>query len=385
MYIKKFSVQNYRSLENVSLSGLSPQVIFFGDNDTGKSNILAFLELLFQRKYTIDTTVTSTDSSEGKRLSEFWLGYIDDFSDNFYYGNDAPIKFNITICYSDTELEQLPTKVRDSRHDNQDEHVLKFSGEIRRTDFHSRAEINLTEVEFNSKTIFDGSKPDTDKYLPEFGLSKSAIIRVFEQLMNPLNDSFLRIPANRFMKRETEKEKGEQETILTAETFKNWLFSISLERDKERVYQDIIEQFNSPPFEKGRLSIARLQENVLEVFVEDKDNHKLPIGRKGTGVQQILIVLAYLAQSKAPFVGIEEIEINLSPQTQKSIFDMIIRLMKLPKSQISQIFLPTHSQIIATRKFPGATIEQRQVTIEEGKTVVEKRTDENITDFFNPV
>lgn len=384
MYIKKFSIKNYRSLVDVNVSGLSPQVIFFGDNDTGKSNVLGFLELLFKRKYTIDPTVTSTDSSEGKRLSDFWLGYIDDFSDNFHYDNNDPINFSVVICYSNNELEHLPAGVRSTMRKNQNEFALKLSGKISRTDFHDRAEIFLQNVEFNSKTIFDGSKEDAEKYRPEFGLSQLETTQLFEQLMNPLNDSFLLIPANRFMKEEIENVNKDQEIVLSAETFKNWLFSISLDRDKEKTYQEIIRQFNAPPFGKGRLSIARIKGNYLEIFVEDPYGYKLPIGSKGSGVQQILIILAYLAQSKALFVGIEEIEVNLSPQTQKSIFDTIARLIKLPNSRISQIFLATHSRIIAARKIPDVMIEKRQVTIKGGKTSVERPTLQNVTDFFNP-
>lgn len=386
MYIKKFSVQNYRSLENVSVSGLSPQVILFGDNDTGKSNVLAFLELLFQRKYIIDMTVTSSDDNrESKIPSDFWLGYIDDFSDNFCYANDDPISFSVTICFNDDELNHLPAEVNSTKHKDQTEHVLKISGQIARTEFHDRAEIILQNVEFDLKLIFDGSKQDIEKYLPEFGLSQTEMIQVFEQLMSPLNDSFLRIPADRFIKKEGENNNKDQEISLSAETFKNWLFSINLDRDKETIYQDIVKQFNSQPFQKGRLSIARVKENNLEIFVEDQLGHKLPIGSKGTGVQQILIILAYLAQSKAFFVGIEEIEVNLSPQTQKSIFDTIINLVQLPQARVSQMFFITHSQIIASRRVHEIEIEKRQVTITDGKTSIEKPTDQNLTDFFNPL
>jgi len=380
MYIKKFSVKNYRSLETVNVSDLSPQMVFFGDNDTGKSNVLSFLELLFQRKYTIDPTKTSTDTREGKMLCDFWLGYIDEFSDNFYYENNGPISFSVVISYGDDELDVLPGAVKDPKQEN----ALRISGLIRRTEFHDRAEMILQKVELNSKEIFDGGKQDSEKYLPEFGLSQSEIIQVFEKLMSPLNDSFLRIPADRFIKQEFEN-KEEQEIKLSAEIFKNWLFSINLDRDKEKTYQDIIQQFSSPPFKKGRLSLARIKGNHLEIFVEDQNGHKLPIGSKGTGVQQVLIILAYLAQSKSRFVGIEELEVNLSPQAQKSIFDTIINLIQQPRTRVSQVFLITHSQIIASRQVPGVVIEKRQVTIKDGKTSIQKPTDENLTDFFNPL
>lgn len=51
-------------------------------------------------------------------------------------------------------------------------------------------------------------------------------------------------------------------------------------------------------------------------FVEAKDGLKLPIGRRGTGVQQILTVLAYINRANSPFVGIEELEMNLSPHSE---------------------------------------------------------------------
>jgi hypothetical protein len=355
--------------------------VFFGDNDTGKSNVLTFLELLFHRKYTIDSTKTSTDSRDGKMVCDFWLGYIDEFSDNFYYENDDPISFSVVINYEEDELDYLPEAIKNAKQ----EKALKISGLIRPTEFHDRAEMILQIVELNSKMIFDGSKQDAEKYLPEFGLSQSEIIKVFENLMSPLNDSFLRIPADRFIKKEIENNNQDQEIKLSADTFKNWLFSINLDRDKEKIYQEIIRQFGSPPFQKGRPSLARVKDNHLEIFIEDQNGHKLPIGSKGTGVQQILIILAYLAQSKSRFVGIEELEVNLSPQTQKSIFDTIINLIQQPQTRISQVFLITHSKIIASRHVPDIVIEKRQVTITEGKTSIEKPTEENLTDFFSPL
>ncbi len=103
--------------------------------------------------------------------------------------------------------------------------------------------------------------------------------------------------------------------------------SISLNKDTESIYQKIVTSFGDAPFEKGHLFIARAGNDELEIYVKNDAGVKLPIGRKGTGVQQILIILAYLASSNATILGIEEMEINLSPHSQMEIYQTIIDLI----------------------------------------------------------
>ncbi len=381
MIIRKFKVTNFRSLKNVNLVDLSDVVVFFGDNDTGKSNLLAFLEIIFQEKYNIDTTTLSSEREESKIPSGFWDGIVDNFSDNFFRNEDEPISFAFLISFQEEEISFIPRIIIEAKHKNRSTHDLKFSGEIQKVESIDRARFVMHEVSLNQVLIFDRSKPDASKYFPDIiGVSESEAVDIFGRLMGLLNNTFLRIPPNRFLRTEDESERG-IEISLTADTFKNWLFTLSLNKDTESIYHEILKGFNERPFELGKISIARIGVNKLEIYVQDEFGHKVPVGRKGTGIQQILVILAYITQSKAAIIGIEELEVNLSPQTQKSIFHTLKQLINTSSSNVSQVFLPTHSTIIASRPH----VEKRQVTIANGETVVEKPTDENYTDFFNPI
>ncbi|MCX6376171.1 MAG: AAA family ATPase, partial [Armatimonadetes bacterium] len=50
MRIRQLNVKGYRSLRDVVLTGLGDFTVIYGDNNTGKSNVLAFLEMVFAPK-----------------------------------------------------------------------------------------------------------------------------------------------------------------------------------------------------------------------------------------------------------------------------------------------------------------------------------------------
>lgn len=379
MYINKMFVKNYRSLKDITIKELSNIVVFFGDNDTGKSNVLSLLETVFQRKYILQTTSTSTSTEIIKTPTGFWYGIIDNFSDNFFRNEDTPVWFELTIRFNENELPVLPKHIANAMQGT--EHELIIEGEIHSTEEPNQGLLSLSKASLNQIQIFDTEKSDSERYFPGSNeLAGSEAVSIFEQIMQKLDNAFLRIPANRFLDKETELPSMTR-IELKANSFKNWLFSTSLDRNAQQIYHEITKKFGQDPFNKGFLSLARVGNNELEILVEDKYGHRLPIERKGTGVQQILIILAYIEHSKASFFGIEELEINLSPQSQKAIFNTLRELVETNNSSINQIFLTTHSKILASNNL-GA--ERRQVTITDGITTIEEPTDDNITDFFNP-
>ena len=84
MYIHQFSVSNYRSLKNINVGDLSSAVILYGENNSGKSNILSFLDMVFRQKYTDEVTQTPDGKAVQMKSRGFWTGQIIDFSNNFY-------------------------------------------------------------------------------------------------------------------------------------------------------------------------------------------------------------------------------------------------------------------------------------------------------------
>jgi AAA15 family ATPase/GTPase len=383
MYIHKFSVKNYRSLKDVTVGDLSNAVILYGDNDSGKSNILSFLEIVFQPKYIEETTETTGETFVNKKSSGFWNGQIDNFSNNFYRNNQEPITFSVHIKIERSELlkiSNLPNKFIQKLPKNKTEDVLIIDGQITsigegRED---KAQMSLVSVEFNQKKLYDGTKEATE-FLPakEFkDLSPAERRDVFDSVMNILDNAFLRIPADRFISEEQE-EPREKPVELSSKTLKNWLFQSSHSQSKEQLVREIVRQFNSKPFNEGNLSMVRVGKNEIEAYVE-AGGLKLPIGRRGSGIQQILTILAYVIRADSQFVGIEELEINLSPKTQKVLVTNLLQLLKSKSSVVRQIIFITHSPHIGKRN----EAERRGVWMEKGETKVKKPSEAQIKEFF---
>lgn len=383
MYIHKFSVKNYRSLKDVTVGDLSNAVILYGENDSGKSNILSFLEIIFQPKYIEETTETTGETFVNKKPSGFWNGQIDNFSNNFYRNNQEPITFSVLIKIERSELlklNNLPKKFVAKLPKNHDEDVLIIEGQITSMgeDRDDKAEMSLIGAEFNQKRFYDGTK-ETPEFLPakDFQeLSPAERRDVFDGVMNSLDNAFLRIPADRFLSEEQE-EPRENSVELASRTLKNWLFQSSHNQNKEQLVREIVRQFNSEPFNNGNISMVRVGKNEIEAYVE-ADGLKLPIGRRGSGVQQILTILAYVVRANSPFVGIEELEINLSPHTQKVLVTDLLKLLNSRSSVVRQIIFITHSPHIGKRN----EAERRGVWMENGETKVKKPSEADVVDFF---
>jgi len=381
MHIRQLQVKNYRSLKEVRIGDLSPLVVLYGENDSGKSNILSFLELVFEQKYEEDTRETT--GLVVKRPRGFWRGEIDNFSDNFYLNSGEPITFSILIRFDRREilgnsflsqqfLNELPPKRRfDS---------LKLEGMIEQIGNTNRAKMVLLNAEFNKRLFYNSELEEDAKFLPDFDLESGPSLDTFNVIMGQLDDAFLRIPSNRFLTSEQEISRNEKAKLMP-HSFKNWLFQNSVNRDTEELFRRISSQFSSSPFEYGRISIARVGDDEIELLIAD-EHLKLPIGRKGTGVQQILLILSYVAESSSPLVGIEEMEMNLSPKSQAAIFSSLHQLIyRTEASPINQIFLTTHSPHIAKRD----EAQRRGVWMESGETKVKKPSEAEVKDFFENI
>jgi len=384
MYIHKFSVKNYRSLKDVTVGDLSNAVILYGENDSGKSNILSFLEIVFQPKYIEETTGTTGETFVQKKPSGFWNGQIDNFSNNFYRNDQKPITFSVLIKIERSELLKignLPKKFIETLPKNHNEDVLIIEGQITsmgegRED---QAKISLTSSEFNQKSFYDGTQ-ESPEFLPteDFDyLSPAERRSTFDGVMNSLENAFVRIPPDRFLSREEEMPR-ETKVELTAKTLKNWLFQSSHDQNSETIIREITRQFNSQPFNHGNISIVRVGKTEIEAFVEGKSGLKLPIGRRGSGVQQILTILSYIAQANSPIVGIEELEINLSPNTQKLLVTKLLELINSKSSVVRQIIFTTHSPHIGKRN----EAERRWVSMDKGETKVTRPSEAKTTGFF---
>jgi hypothetical protein len=345
MYIRKFEIDNFRSLKEVEIPQLNQITIFHGDNDVGKSNILAALELILRAKEHDISVIAKQEKMLEKRTLGFWKGNLDNFADNFYRDTWDPITFTMVVRFEPKELRHLLGQLeRDKDYasllrkgGNPDD--LGIRGRIvrRRQD---AATQELVDVKLNSKSLYKLAPAGTEVYCEALGnISDSKKYNVFENIMKLLNDSFIVIPSRRYIG--IEKDIHGEECSLDTSSFKNWLHNLAMKRETHYIFEQIKETFRKPPFSFGEISFAREHGN-LEIMIE-RGGLRLPIGRFGTGVQQILFLIASVTHNGGKMVGIEEMEINLSERSQNYFLQTLQKLISSENSAIRQILLSTHS------------------------------------------
>ena len=175
MHIRQLHVKNYRSLKDVSIGDLSRFVVLYGENDSGKSNILSFLEHVFSQKYIEEVTDVpqEIENIPIRRPTGFWRGEITNFSDNFYRNSSESIDFSILIEFKRREiltLIALPPEFLEKLPDKRDYDLLKIEGQIVKSASADRAEMILHNAEFNQKSFYDSSLSENSRYLPYFKL-----------------------------------------------------------------------------------------------------------------------------------------------------------------------------------------------------------------------
>lgn len=79
MRLKEIQIQNYRSIENVTIK-FPPDlpVILFGQNNAGKSNILSAINLFLGEKYPLYRDITDTDYKQGSKSPIDIVGTFDE-------------------------------------------------------------------------------------------------------------------------------------------------------------------------------------------------------------------------------------------------------------------------------------------------------------------
>jgi AAA15 family ATPase/GTPase len=120
------------------------------------------------------------------------------------------------------------------------------------------------------------------------------------------------------------------------------------------------------------LMVGELIEVMFKIGKE-----RYPLSSFGTGIQQLLFILASLFNSKAKIVLIEELELNLSPRYQSELFKILGAL--ITDGKIDQVFFTTHSSYFDHRTDFGIY----EVGVDNtGSTKVKKASKQRKNIFF---
>lgn len=351
MYISSFSISGYRSLKDVSISGMLPVCILHGLNNSGKSNILAAMETIFRRKVLVEET-TVGEVTKHEREGSFWQGRITQFRDNFFSGGREDITFSVSVTFADEELVFLEATLKELHpslgrpgHNK----ILGLKGRIRYVDDET-ANMVLERTDFNRHYIvFEVDRAGKKSFFPKVAkLTAEQRLAHFEKLMDLLAGSFALLPSDRYLTSEHALDESKEAFLLSPKTFKNWLFSLSLSRTGHEAFEEIKAMFAAKPFCIGEIGFSK-ERDEIEIMVKEP-NVRLPIGRLGSGHQQILYIIASLVLNKRKMLGIEELEINLSPTAQKLVFEKLKNHIYNHSDLISQVIITSHSDYFRGRQ-----------------------------------
>lgn len=371
MKITTITIENFKSLKRVELEKLSNINMIYGHNNSGKSNILKFIELLFSRKLPenpemrVDrsrSTRFDFEQPSFERSSNFWEGIIENAPYIYHKNNDVAIKFDVTIEFIERELEDVSNitdlyeiyPLRDGKL------LLRLVGEITSLGKYNST-IKLLTTYLNDSIIFNASTGEYFQDIEPEHVVKTNSYLIHNSILEKLNDSVVFLDNDRYFLEEIEV-KGDEE--LTPKTFKNWFHNLSLNPDRRREFSSILEQVakfrpsgdaafqnnekNSPIHQHLAFQFGRIH-NDIEVFLTTGNNGTFPLSSFGTGIQQILYILSKIAEKKPKIILLEEIELNLSPRYQYELVQhiMLNLITEDPgKRTMFQLFFTTHSPLL---------------------------------------
>ena len=165
MKIRGIKVRNYKSLFDTTVEDMGDVNLFYGYNNSGKSNVFKFLELVFRPKTFRDTLTIGSDTANVVLNNlDFWQGNIYDqpfiFSNN---NRDNPIQYLITI---EVDKNDIPHAKELNKHKllSNDKEIFVIEGEIRSIN-QTDSSFHLFGVQLNGDLIFD-NRDDKQIFFP---------------------------------------------------------------------------------------------------------------------------------------------------------------------------------------------------------------------------
>jgi len=348
MRIRNFQVSGYRSLKDTTVTSMSPQNVFHGENDTGKSNLLRVLEMIFRRK-TIESRVYVREERIRRglppisRVSPFWSGTSENLGGDFYMRQNNPIRFRILIEVSPQDIFSLDEQqILESIHEDGHDFRVQLKGQITKTG--NDGDLSLSTVLFNNKPAMRKIR-DSVEWLPDSPHDPGEKQHVVESVLDTFNDQVYVVPASRFL---AEEIGSDSQVRLESTHFKNWLHNLSLSEEGYEQYRRIIELFAKPPLNIGEISFLKNNGN-LDLMVDDGYYGRMRIDEKGTGIQQLLILIGYITETNASVLCVEEPELNLSFKNQDMFIDILRTQVRDSESSIEQTLITSHSDHVGSR------------------------------------
>lgn len=360
MKINSIEIENYKSFAPASAKGFANNNIVFGYNNSGKSNLINFLHLIFSKKTDL-VRVQMDDGDKSavnlkKGAANFWQGKIVNMPFIYFKGNSKNIiSFKVSVEVKNSELPHIEILNQEGFLNSSGSTSIDIDGTIVSDDI-SNSHLELKEVHLNKKKIFSIDGSGTTKYFESTTNQDLTHEAIFTGVLSILNDGILLIDSNRFFRSDTFIQGDE----LNPANFKDWLFRLYLNASTYKDFETLKESLNkfeignnddlalkdnlaNYPFINTEIGFTKNGDDSLEIMLSNKSG-RYPISNYGTGVQQIIYFLTKLFISKSKIVLIEEFELNLSPHYQNEFLKFIQGL--IDSNIIDQLFFTSHSNYL---------------------------------------
>lgn len=369
MRLQQFSVKGFKNFRQpISLKNMGEICVIHGDNNIGKSNVLEAIQLFFQLlrvQYQQNSFILSTEMSSSD-LEQ--LGFI--ASDIFNLESPEAIELNAVFNIETKELkkagieELLPTS---------SVQITQWLKPIYGTFKYQLAQFKFAEgTDITQTEINEGQK----RYAKQ--LAKFIVQNILPLKTEEVEESnrFILIGIDRLMSsREREARRGVVPQTLCLQLYDAKESREIVYRNRWKLFVRILQKFNDILGEGEFTTLFDRKTGRAELAFESSSSILTPIEMLGSGIQQVVALIARLLMSHATFVAIEEPELNLRYTLQlrlREIFHEIVKASVGPQ----QIFLTSHSPAFESSDHfyamrttkDGPTIERRSIQDAESFT-----------------
>lgn len=392
MRIKEVIVKGYRSLRSVDWQELDKSVVVFGSNAVGKSNLLRLLNLLLVRV---------PNAAVPNRFNEIRIPHEPAVMHPLHAGKtiEARIVIEQDLAAVRSLLDHAVEKSMDAGERDVVKRLLTsieqkpravVEMEVHLEPVANRVDSMIDGVGANVKSVVvdghqwfgAGTSPGRKKARrgekEEPSASPNAeLLADGHKLLIALTQGFVYVDCPRVLEtnelrvypkgggpQRPETAKGETNQRLFQSP--NWWLDIDDKYLASRLHGVAHDPQFARRFERlrrrlvedghgwlGVRSFFRDENEILELFLSElnalprNENNPfyIPANFQGTGFIQKLYILAACYLSGASVVGIEELEVNLAPQTQRDVWRWLRHQTSRAGSLLEQVIVTSHSPI----------------------------------------
>lgn len=314
MQVKRFSVKGYKNFgSEIVLEDMRAICVIHGENNIGKSNLLEAMQLFFQLLCFNHSWFAKLSSEE---LAQ--LGF--KASEIFSLKSECPITMTAVLKIDPNHIPQpqkFPLLLNSSE--------IHINIELQKA--HNEFECNISPSFFNGNNLIKPEENDTNLLKNIFRQSPMVLIGVDRRI----SESEI----------ETVRNIVPQTLLLKLYDMRD---SLDTSIYKWELFVRTLQRFNDVLSEGEFVALFNRHTNCANLAFQPKKSKsgRIPIELLGSGIQQVVALVARLLVSNATFIAIEEPELNLRYTLQLRLREIFQEIVADPFGP-QQIFISSHS------------------------------------------